>query len=68
MGTLLCRAGFRFALVADLFSVHRGIKRYETDAERAAKRSAQSDEYMNVNSINQKRDVNIINCRLFAHF
>ena len=50
LGNELCRAGFRFALVADCFSVHPGVKTNETRAERTAKAAAVRAGYVKVSS------------------
>jgi hypothetical protein len=46
----LCRAGFQFAILNDVFSVHEGIKTKESGVELAAKKLAIKNGYLQVNT------------------
>ncbi|KAI6199691.1 N-acetyllactosaminide beta-1,3-N-acetylglucosaminyltransferase [Aphelenchoides besseyi] len=46
LATELCRSGFRFAVVTDLFTAHRGIKRKESLKELESKKAAKEKGYL----------------------
>jgi hypothetical protein len=47
----LCRANFKFVILNDVFSIHRGIKTKETALEMAAKKLAFNNGYLKVKAL-----------------
>lgn len=47
----LCRDNFTFAILNDVFSIHKGIKTNETGVELAAKKLAFNNGYLKVKQV-----------------